>query len=138
MASSGGRGAAEPVGLPIPTETSGVVSTFDSDQSLGASYPRVVELQHYAAGKGQLIATFVRRGGFPIYRSTDRGETWQFVTEVKALMVKASQIVLSGFALKVGIEVTKYPDHLTDKRGTRMWEAVMKQMDLLKRRRRKA
>ena len=72
------------MGLPIPTE-SGVVSTFDSDQSLGASYPRVVELEHYAAGKRQLIATFVRRGGFPIYRSTDRGETWQFVTEVKAL-----------------------------------------------------
>ena len=58
--------------------------------------------------------------------------------EVKALMVKASQIVLSGFALKVGTETTKYPDHLTDKRGTRMWEAVMKQMDLLKRRQRKA
>jgi hypothetical protein len=55
-----------------------------------------------------------------------------------ALMTKASQVVLSGFAIKVGYEVTKYPDHLTDKRGKRMWEAVMAQMDLLKRRRRKA
>ena len=81
-----GRGAAaEPVGLPIPTETVGAVGTFESDQSLGASYPRVVQLQHFAAGKGHLIATFVRRGGFPIYRSTDQGQTWQFITEVKAL-----------------------------------------------------
>ena len=32
-------------------------------------------------------------------------------------MTKASQIVLGGFAIKVGIEETRYPDHLTDKRG---------------------
>ena len=62
----------------------------------------------------------------------DLGST---VAEVNALMVRASQIVLGGFALKVGTEVTQYPDHLTDKRGTRMWEAVMKQMDVFKRRR---
>lgn len=53
--------------------------------------------------------------------------------EVTALMIKASQIVLGGFALKVGVEVTRYPDHLTDKRGTKMWAAVTKQLDLLKR-----
>jgi DNA polymerase I len=54
------------------------------------------------------------------------------VTEVKALMTKASQIVLGGFAIKVGIEITRYPDHLTDKRGTKMWAAVMEQLALLK------
>ncbi len=52
-------------------------------------------------------------------------------TEVRALMVKASQIVLGGFSLKVGVEITKYPNHLTDKRGTKMWDAVMEQMALL-------
>jgi hypothetical protein len=53
-------------------------------------------------------------------------------TEVKALMVKGSQIVLGGFALKVGHETTKYLDHLTDKRGAKMWTEVMKQMALIR------
>ena len=52
--------------------------------------------------------------------------------EVKALMVRASQIVLGGFSLKVGAEITKYPNHLTDKRGAKMWTKVMEQLDLLK------
>jgi DNA polymerase-1 len=54
------------------------------------------------------------------------------VAEVKALMTEASQTVLGGFAIKVGIEVTRYPDHLTDKRGVKMWSAVMGQLELLK------
>jgi hypothetical protein len=53
------------------------------------------------------------------------------IVAVKAMMTKASQIVLGGFAIKVGCDVTKYPDHLTDKRGKVMWAAVMEQMDLL-------
>lgn len=59
-------------------------------------------------------------------------------TEVKALMVKASQIVLSGFALKVGVDTTVYPNHLTDERGEKMWTEVMKQLDLLRTTRRHA
>jgi hypothetical protein len=54
--------------------------------------------------------------------------------DVTALMIKASQIVLGGSALKVGVEITKYPDHLTDKRGLKMWTEVMKQLDLIRRR----
>jgi DNA polymerase I len=54
------------------------------------------------------------------------------VAEVKAMMTKASQIVLGGFAIKVGYEITKYPDHLTDKRGTKMWAAVMEQIEKLR------
>jgi DNA polymerase-1 len=54
------------------------------------------------------------------------------IAEVKTLMVRASQIVLGGFALKIGHETTKYPDHLTDKRGTKMFAAVMEQMGKLK------
>jgi DNA polymerase I len=56
----------------------------------------------------------------------------QIRTEVKAMMVKASQIVLGGFALKVGIEETQYPNHLTDARGTKMWTEVMRQLELLR------
>jgi DNA polymerase I len=55
----------------------------------------------------------------------------QTVAEVKELMTEASRIVLSGFAIKVGIETTVHPDHLTDKRGEEMWAAVMEQMELL-------
>ena len=53
-------------------------------------------------------------------------------------MVKASQIVLSGFALKVGVDTTVYPNHLTDERGEKMWTEVMKQLDLLRTTRRHA
>ena len=52
--------------------------------------------------------------------------------EVSAMMAKASQIVLGGFTIKVGVETTLYPNHLTDKRGTKMWAAVMGQLALLK------
>jgi DNA polymerase I len=55
----------------------------------------------------------------------------QTVAQVQELMTKASRIVLSDFAIKVGIEITVYPDHLTDKRGKEMWAAVMEQMALL-------
>ena len=50
----------------------------------GATYPRVIEITQYAPMKGQLLATFTRRG-FPIYRSTDSGDTWEFVTFVQGL-----------------------------------------------------
>src|SRR5206468_3465569 len=50
----------------------------------GASYPRVIQIKQYAPMKGQLLATFVR-GGFPIYRSTDNGDSWEFVTSVQGL-----------------------------------------------------
>jgi DNA polymerase I-like protein with 3'-5' exonuclease and polymerase domains len=54
------------------------------------------------------------------------------ISKVKAMMTRASQIVLGGFAIKVGIEITKYPDHLTDKRGTKMWATVMEELELLR------
>jgi DNA polymerase-1 len=54
--------------------------------------------------------------------------------EVTALMAKASQIVLGGFTLKIGVDETKYPGYLTDKRGAKMWTKVMEQLDLVRRR----
>jgi hypothetical protein len=64
----------------------------------GASYPRVIQLKHDASRKGQLLATF-SRGGFPIYRSTDNGDTWEFVTFVQGLR---GQPALYELPLKMG------------------------------------
>lgn len=69
----------------MPTRFTSKIGFFDSDPALGASYPRVVQLQHYAPSKGQLLATFARRGALPVYRSADNGETWTFLSEVPDL-----------------------------------------------------
>ena len=54
--------------------------------SIGASYPRVVQLQQYAAGKGHILLTYAGRPGpMPIYRSTDNGETFHLFSELKEL-----------------------------------------------------
>jgi hypothetical protein len=84
----GGPGApnpAERLSAPVPVKFTSKIGFFDSDPALGASYPRVIQLNHYAAAKGQLLATFARRGALPIYRSIDKGETWQFLSEVPNL-----------------------------------------------------
>jgi hypothetical protein len=85
-AGAGGRGAAAArggqVGAPVPLTGAIQVRSFDSDPTLGASYPRVIQINAYTPAKGQLLATFSRRGALPIYRSTDYGETWQFLSEV--------------------------------------------------------
>lgn len=88
-----GRGAAgaepnpsrlsQPVSTWSPDRT---IRTFPSNPALGASYPRIIQLQHYEPGKGQLLASFSRRGGpMPIFRSTDNGETFEFFSEVTGL-----------------------------------------------------
>ena len=47
-----------------------------------ASYPRVIRLEHSGSSNGTLLATFSHSGvgsskaSFPIYRSTDGGQTW--------------------------------------------------------------
>lgn len=47
-----------------------------------ASYPRVIRLQHSGSANGTLLATFAHNnydnqpGSFPIYQSTDGGQTW--------------------------------------------------------------
>jgi len=45
-------------------------------------------------------------------------------------MVKASSDVLGGFELKIEGERLVYRDRYMDKRGTRMWETVIKQIAL--------
>jgi hypothetical protein len=78
-------GPAEQLGAPVSTSFTSKIGFFDADPVPGASYPRVIQLKYFAGGKGQLLATFARRGTMPIYRSTDNGETWQNFSEVSNL-----------------------------------------------------
>jgi hypothetical protein len=53
-----------------------------TNPSEDASYPRVIRLEHSGSANGDLLATFAHSGvgstkaNFPIYRSTDNGQTW--------------------------------------------------------------
>ncbi|HEX4273405.1 MAG TPA: sialidase family protein [Rhizomicrobium sp.] len=76
---------AQQTGAPVPTTFTSKIGYFDADPVPGASYPRVIQLKYFARGKGQLLATFGRRGALPIYRSTDNGETWQHFSEIPGL-----------------------------------------------------
>lgn len=90
----GGRGGAIDPALyaAVPTETTLSVRSFPAPPANpaggrgggGASYPRVIHIDHYAPMKGQLLATFVQNG-FPIYRSADNGTSWEFVSFVQGL-----------------------------------------------------
>ena len=68
-----------------PDYTIKVVNT----EALGATYPRVIQLQSFAPGRGQLLATWSSTtgpdGGQQIFRSTDNGETFQPFSVVKGL-----------------------------------------------------
>jgi hypothetical protein len=78
-------GPPEQTGAPVSTTFTSKIGFFDADPVPGASYPRVIQLKYYGPGKGQLLATFARRGTLPIYRSTDNGDTWQVYSEVPNL-----------------------------------------------------
>ena len=41
-------------------------------------------------------------------------------------MIEASEIILSGFPLKVDSEIIKYPDRFYDERGSDMWDTIMR------------
>jgi hypothetical protein len=101
-AGSGGSAAdpAAPAGMPVPTSFSSKIGFLTMDQTPGATYPRVLQLQYYAAGKGQLLATFSQRGqALPLYRSTDAGDTWQKFSEVPMLR---GEPTLFELPLKIG------------------------------------
>jgi len=55
--------------------------------TVGAMYPRIIQIKHYEGSKGNLLVTFEhymnREPSFPIYRSTDNGETWHLLSEVE-------------------------------------------------------
>lgn len=71
---------------PLPTLFTSKIGFFTQSQLPGAQYPRVIQLKYYAAGKGQLLATFSVRGqAMPIYRSTDNGDSWEKFSEIPML-----------------------------------------------------
>jgi hypothetical protein len=72
--------------VPVPTNFTSKIGFLTMAQAPGATYPRVIQLRYFAAGKGQLLATFSQRGqALPVYRSTDAGDTWQKVAEIPML-----------------------------------------------------
>jgi len=50
------------------------------------------------------------------------------VATMRACMAEASRIVLSGFELRTGFEIFKYPDRFMDPRGVEMWDRVERLM----------
>jgi hypothetical protein len=115
-----------------PDYTIKVVPTDKFD----ARYPRVIQLQHYAPGKGQLLATWSSSPtGMEIYRSTDNGETFQLFSEVKGLRGSPALYELpvkmgefpAGTVMAAGSVPTKEPDtrglgvHVS-KDGGKTWE----------------
>jgi hypothetical protein len=44
----------------------------------------------------------------------------------KAIMLEASRIVLDGFELGSDVKEVRYPERYMDKRGSVMWDKVMK------------
>jgi hypothetical protein len=95
--------AADPAGqlsMPVPTLFTSKIGFLTMDQVAGASYPRVIQLKYYVAGKGQLLATFAQRGhSLPIFRSNDQGDTWQRFSEVSML---GGQPTLFELPVKMG------------------------------------
>ena len=88
---AGGPGEAnESAQLPTLTAPVRIAPDFTiraiQSDSVGASYPRAIQLQHYAPGKGHILLTYAGGPGpMPIYRSTDNGETFQSFSELKEL-----------------------------------------------------
>ena len=86
--------------MPVPTVFTSKIGFFTMEQAPGATYPRVIQLRHYAPGMGQLLATFGQREqSLPIFRSTDGGDTWQRFSEVPMLR---GQPALFELPVKIG------------------------------------
>ncbi len=62
-------------------------ATQGNAPGVGAMYPRVIKIKKHKGSEGYLLATFEhymnREPSFPIYRSTDNGETWSLLSEVE-------------------------------------------------------
>ncbi|GLX68432.1 exo-alpha-sialidase [Paenibacillus glycanilyticus] len=79
--------------MPLPYSLNGsLVGTPDPSHSYaegGAAYPRILCLRHNGPSNGTLLCTYElyafvnKETVWPIYKSTDNGATWQFVTNVR-------------------------------------------------------
>jgi hypothetical protein len=50
------------------------------------------------------------------------------VEQAQESMGQASEIVLKGFRLRAEVNIIRYPDRYSDKRGQKMWDAVWRVM----------
>jgi hypothetical protein len=48
------------------------------------------------------------------------------IARTQAFMQEASSIVLDGFELRTDVKQVRYPERYMDKRGSIMWDKVMK------------
>jgi DNA polymerase family A len=48
------------------------------------------------------------------------------ISATRAAMAEASRLVLDGFELRTGVEITRFPDRYMDPRGVRMWDHVQR------------
>ena len=48
------------------------------------------------------------------------------ISATQAAMAEASRVVLDGFELRTGVEITRFPDRYMDPRGVRMWDHVQR------------
>ena len=61
-------------------------TTYDDS---GVTYVRMITLKHNGANNGTLLCVFDQQivvdgqGVWPVYKSTDDGETWQHVTDIR-------------------------------------------------------
>ena len=75
--------------LPVSFCIESVSDIYTPAETEGANvceYPTIIQLhcQKNAADNGKLLATFEKWGStYPVYESTDDGETWQFLGSVK-------------------------------------------------------
>lgn len=69
-----------------------VVFTPDPDETYddsGVTYARMVTLKHNGSENGTMLCVFDQQievdgqGVWPVYKSTDKGETWQHVTDIR-------------------------------------------------------
>jgi hypothetical protein len=54
------------------------------------------------------------------------------IAKLQDIMTRASEIVLYGFTVRVGVDVITYPDRCADARGVSTWNTVMDIVDELR------
>jgi hypothetical protein len=89
-------------------------------QSAGAELMQIVCI---AATEAGIEVAAPVHDGFLITAPLERLD--RDVERMKAIMVRASEIVTSGLPIKVEADVVRYPDRYMDERGEASWNRVM-------------
>jgi hypothetical protein len=54
------------------------------------------------------------------------------VSQTRAAMQRASELVLAGFPLRTEVQIIKYPDRFREERGSTMWEWMIEALPVVK------